>query len=271
MADYVLVAVLLAVLTVGLTVLWRTLRGPARTRARLAARIAVAAVASAVAASGPLYAVMNSRTFQMAGGFVRRVETSEKVVALTFDDGPTPGYTREVLDALERGGAKATFFVTGGESSADMGDLRAIVEAGHEVGNHTRTHRRLVFLPVSEIADEFVSTDRIIRQAGYAGDILVRTPNGKRLLTAPLYFAANGRTNVFWDSEPDSVAEIADDPDAMADRVLADVRPGSIVLMHVMYDSRGASREALPRIIDGLRVRGYRFVTVSELMALGGR
>ncbi|MDO8963995.1 MAG: polysaccharide deacetylase family protein [Coriobacteriia bacterium] len=265
MADYVLAFGLVVAIAALLFGAWRAVRGPAPTRGWRALRLAVSvAVAVALTATG-LYTLMNSRTVQLAGGFLRRVETPEKVVALTFDDGPTPAYAREVLEILRSRGIRATFFVTGREASEAPADLTAIVEAGHQVGNHSWSHRRLVFLPADTVAEEFDRTDALIRAAGYRGPILVRTPNGKRLLTTPLYLAASGRTNVFWDSEPDSDPGV--DAAGIRRIVLSDVRPGSIVLMHVMYDSRAPSREALPLVIDALIARGYRFVTLDELQA----
>ena len=96
----------------------------------------------------------------------------------------------------------------------------------------------------------------------------MRPPNGKRLLAAPWYLWRHDRTTVMWSLEPDSIAGVLDDPDALVAYVRDNVRPGDIILMHVMYDSRGASREALPRILEALAADGYRFVTVCQLLAL---
>ena len=202
------------------------------------------------------------------GEMVTRVDTADKVVALTFDDGPTPAYTAGVLGVLAAHDARATFYLTGREAKADPADVRAIVAAGHELGNHTYDHGRLYFLPASTVADQVERTDAVFREAGYTAPTTFRMPGCKRLVTTPLYLARTGRTTVLWDLEPDSIAKIADDPYAMIRYVADGVRPGSIVLMHVMYDSRSATREALPHILEELTARGYRFVTVSELLAL---
>jgi len=86
-------------------------------------------------------------------------------------------------------------------------------------------------------------------------------------LNEEVYLARNGRTTVVWDLEPDSIAGIASDPEALADYVVENARPGSIVLMHVMYGSREPTRKALPAILERLSAKGYRFVTVSDLLA----
>ena len=140
--------------------------------------------------------------------------------------------------------------------------------AGEEIGNHTWSHPRLLAMSQGAIAGEIERTDAVIRAAGYRGPIYVRPPNGKRLLAAPWYLWRHGRTTITWTLEPDSIPGIADDADAMVTYVRDTVRPGDIVLMHVMYEGRDASRAALPRILEALAADGYRFVTVSELLAL---
>ena len=199
------------------------------------------------------------------------MDTGEKVVALTFDDGPQPAYTQSVIDTLEAHDAKGTFFVIGHDAAASPDSLRTLVAAGEEIGNHTWSHPRLLAMSQGAIAAEIERTDAVIRAAGYGGPIFVRPPNGKRLLAAPWYLWRHGRTTVMWSLEPDSIAGIADDPDAMVAYVREHVRPGDIILMHVMYESRSASRAALPRILEALAADGYRFVTVSQLLALRGR
>lgn len=270
MEDYAFLLAVAAGLTAAVLLLWRGLRGPARGRGRRALRIALSLLVALTITAAGAYELMRSRSFQLAGELVQRVETDQKVVALTFDDGPTPEYTEWVLQLLEERGVRATFYLTGGESDAHPALVRAIVAAGHDLGNHTYDHRRLVFVSGAAVTDSLARTDAVFRAAGYTAPITVRPPGCKRLLAAPLSFARDDRTTVTWDLEPDSLADIADDAGAMAQYVADGVRPGSIVLMHVMYPSRSASREALPRIVDELAAAGYRFVTVNELLALGG-
>ena len=169
---------------------------------------------------------------------------------------------------LRKEDVRATFYLSGQECEQDPAMLRAIIAAGHELGNHTYSGRRMVFLSGATVADEIERTDAVFRAAGYEATTTFRPPGCKKLLTAPLYLAGSDRTTVTWDLEPDSIEGISGDADAMVGYVAAGVRPGSIVLMHVMYDSREPSRVALPRIIEQLSSAGYRFVTVSELLAL---
>jgi peptidoglycan/xylan/chitin deacetylase (PgdA/CDA1 family) len=146
-----------------------------------------------------------------------------------------------------------------------------IVEAGHELGNHSLTHKRMVLKPYAFVQREIEETDRLIRAAGYQGDIHFRSPGGKKLIVLPYYLWRTGRRNIFWDVAPEQYAGAPDEPQRLVQQVLEDTRPGSIILLHVMAKGRPATREALPGIIQGLAQQGYRFVTVSELLALEGQ
>ncbi|MCV7065718.1 polysaccharide deacetylase family protein [Mycolicibacterium houstonense] len=210
------------------------------------------------------YCVSNARTFQLAGRLVDRVETPDKVVALTLDDGPTD-LTPEVLKILADVRVPATFYLTGRELDAAPEHGAAIWAAGHEIGNHSYSHQRMVLMSPGTVADEIERTDAAIRATGYQGPITFRPPYGKKLWTLPRYLSTHDRTSVTWDVEPDSATEA--DADAIVAETVSRVRPGSIILLHVMYGSRAASRSAIPRIVDELRSAGYRFVTVSDLLA----
>lgn len=215
-----------------------------------------------------LWSISRSRDYQLFGKLVNRVETDEKVVALTFDDGPTSKFTHQILAVLHDKDVVATFFLIGNEAKANIAEVRAIAAAGHEIGNHTYTHPDMTLADESKAAEEVEKTDAAIRAAGYQGDILFRPPFGKKLFGLPLYLAKHDRTTITWDVEPESYDDIATDPQKITAHVLEKAGPGSIIILHVMYDSREASREALPHIIDGLKQRGFRFVTVSDLMKL---
>lgn len=215
-----------------------------------------------------LWSISRSRDYQLFGELVNRVNTDEKVIALTFDDGPTAKHTPGVLDLLREKNVTATFFLIGNEAEQNIDQTRAIVAAGHEIGNHTFTHPDMALADEAKAADEVEKTDAAIRAAGYDGEILFRPPFSKKLFGLPLYLAKHDRTSVTWDVEPESFDDIAADPQKMTAHVLETTKPGSIIILHVMYDSRESSRRALPHIIDGLKAKGFRFVTVSELLKL---
>lgn len=210
------------------------------------------------------FTLMNSRTYQLFGDIVSRVDTGEKLVALTFDDGPTDR-TPEVLRVLAEADVPATFYVEG-DQLRDLPEFgRQIVAAGHELGNHTASHRRMVFVGTDTVRREIETTDAAIRDVGYEGPITFRPPYGKKLYTLPRYLADHDRTTVTWDVEPDSAGSATTDD--IVGETLDQVRPGSIVLLHVMYPSRDASLAAVPQIVAGLKDRGYSFATVSQLLA----
>ena len=213
-----------------------------------------------------LLKVMNSRTFQFFGDIITHVDTDKKVVALTFDDGPTDK-TDEVLRVLEEADIKATFFVNGSNISDKPENAAKIVKAGHELGNHTYSHHRMVFKSMSYIKREIEDTDRLIRESGYKGDIHFRPPNGKKLLLLPYYLSRNNRKTIMWSLEPDSYPEIAGSPEKIITYVESNIKPGAIILLHVMYDNeeRGAL-ESIKGIVSALGEKGYEFVTVSELL-----
>ncbi|WP_102347732.1 polysaccharide deacetylase family protein [Bacillus sp. Marseille-P3661] len=214
-----------------------------------------------------LFNLSKSRSTQLFGGLVTQVETSEKVLALTFDDGPSI-YTDEILSVLDEEDIKATFFLTGREIKGNLDAAKKIVHEGHEVGNHSYSHQRMVLKLPDFIRNEIELTDTLIREAGYKGEIHFRPPYGKRLIVLPYYLAKHERKTILWNIEPETYPEIAADSTKIVDHVVKNTKPGSIVLMHVMYESRRESLEAVKNIITSLREEGYTFKTVSELLAL---
>jgi len=220
----------------------------------------------AVAALAGVFAYSKSRTHQLFGTIVSRVETDRKVVALTFDDGPTTDAAEEILGDL--GTTKATFFLTGFGMLAAPSVAPRLVAAGHEIGNHTFHHDRMVLKSPRYIAEEIESVDALIRKAGWRGPILFRAPFCKKLVGLPWYLARHDRIDVTWDVEPPEDLAVAGHTDRIVEFVLANARPGSIILLHPWYHGREPTRAAIAPIIAGLRERGYEFVTVSELLAL---
>lgn len=213
-----------------------------------------------------LWQLSKARTYQVFGEIVSRVETDKPVVALTFDDGPTASYTQEVLRILAEHEVRATFFVIGREVEENLDEARAIVEAGHELANHSWSHLRMSLIGLGRVATEIERTDEAIRAAGQEGEIFFRPPYGKKLLTLPWYLSRNGRTTIMWDIEPETDLKSVLSSERITEHILNKVRPGSIILLHVMYGSREVSRQALPGIIGGLKQQGYSLITISELL-----
>lgn len=227
--------------------------------------LSVAAVLLFALAYG-LWEIGKSRTFQFFGTIVPRVETSEKIIALTFDDGPTPQFTGEVLQILKEEDVKATFFLIGGELEKHLDEGKKIVAAGHEIGNHSYSHTRMILVPPSFVKEEIEKTDALIRAAGYERETHFRPPYGKKLFALPYYLSQNNRKSITWDVEPESFPEVAKSSEAITKYVLDNTQNGSIILLHVMYDPQKKSLAAVKPIIEGLKQKGFRFVTVSDLI-----
>lgn len=210
------------------------------------------------------YKLMNSRTFQLFGGLTDQVETNQKVVALTFDDGPTKN-VEKILPLLKQYNVKATFFLIGNEIEKNPEEAKKIVSAGHQIGNHTYSHQRMVFKSPSYIKKEIEKTDELIRESGYKGKIDFRPPNGKKLVGLPYYLYKNNRDTITWSLEPDTYYTSATDK---VSYVKKHVKPGSIILIHPMYDDNGEELNTIKGILQSLSNEGYKFITVNELLKL---
>ena len=232
---------------------------------RRLAMLAALLIAAFVFFSGAR-ALMRSTTVQLFGELVARVETTEPVVALTIDDGPTPEVLDQILDLLTSRGVRATFFVMGSRLAKLPESGQRLVAAGHELGNHTYSHEQMVLKSPGFIRREVDETDALIRAAGHHGEIYFRAPFGHKLLMLPWYLWRNGRTSVTWDIEPDTYPDVASSASAIVAHVGERVQPGSIILLHIWFPARRTSLAAVTGIIDEVEEQGYRFVTLSELL-----
>jgi len=208
------------------------------------------------------------RSPQLFGTCVSRVKTEEKIVALTFDDGPS-SYTEPLLAALRQYGVKATFFLLGNHAETHPELVRQIYTDGHEIGNHSYSHQPLIFRSASFIREEIEKTDQIIRRAGYTGPIHFRAPYGRKLVALPRILKEMHRPHILFDVIPDDWASPG--ISLIVSRIVEKVRPGSIVLCHDGSESgveqdRSQTVEAMPIMIEKLKKEGYRFVTISELL-----
>ncbi|PLS08601.1 polysaccharide deacetylase family protein [Neobacillus cucumis] len=210
------------------------------------------------------YKLMNSRTFQVFGGLTDQVKTNQKVVALTFDDGPTKN-VEKILPLLKEYQAKATFFLIGNEIDKYPDEAKMIASAGHQIGNHTYSHQRMIFKSPAYIKEEIEKTDKQIRKAGYQGQIDFRPPNGKKLVGLPYYLSKHHRDTITWNIEPDSYYSRAEDK---VKYVKKNVKSGSIILIHPMYDQTGEELKTIKGILQSLSKEGYQFITVNELQEM---
>ncbi|OYU15218.1 MAG: polysaccharide deacetylase [Alphaproteobacteria bacterium PA4] len=221
---------------------------------------ALLALALFLAAFG-VHRLSKARCFALTGEAICRVETRAPLVALTFDDGPTALGLDTVLPLLHRYQARGTFFMIGKLATPQL--VARVVADGHEIGNHSFHHKQMMFRSAAYYDAEIADTDRVLQGGGAPLPVLFRPPFGKKLFGLPLAVARSHKRMIMWDAgdPPDR------DPQAYARKVLAEVRPGSIILIHPMYAGNATERAALPLILAELARRGYRMVTVSQLLA----
>lgn len=191
-------------------------------------------------------------------------EPGTKVVALTFDDGPWPGQTQAILDILDAKDVPATFFMLGSRVKAMPDIARRVVAEGHAVGNHTFRHVHLDSAEPKQVRSEIVSTNRIIAQATGVDPVWFRAPGGQ---VAPAVFAElkrHGMKSALWNVDPQDWRDNVR-ASAISRAVVGAARPGSVILLHDGGGDQTETIKALPWIIDGLRERGYQFVTLEEM------
>ena len=199
-----------------------------------------------------------------AGITFSRVPVSGNYVALTFDDGPHPQNTPRLLDILRARNVKATFYVIGRSVDLYPQVLRRTVAEGHEIGNHSHTHRLLSKLSDSEVRNEMARCrDAVARAAGVRMRTM-RPPYGGLLQRQrEMIHAEFGYPTILWSVDPLDWKRPG--PGVVSSRILSGTTAGSIILAH---DLHAQTVDAMPATIDGLLRRGFKFVTVSQLLAM---
>jgi peptidoglycan/xylan/chitin deacetylase (PgdA/CDA1 family) len=186
-------------------------------------------------------------------------------IALTFDDGPDPARTPALLDALAELGAPATFFLLGSQVEKHPELAARIAREGHEIGNHTYSHRYLPLVRGTSVEGELAAADSAIRRATGIVPTLARPPYGGRSPWTVRAFARAGKRVVLWDVNSfDWKGAPADD---VARRVLDRARPGSIVLMHEAREGGEVTVDAVRMLVPALRERGFELTTASATLA----
>lgn len=197
---------------------------------------------------------------------VWNVETDQKLIALTFDDGPNPVYTPQILDLLNQYGAKGTFFVIG--KRVQMYPAIAIreVNEGHEIANHTFDHHYLKNYPPERLVEEIRQTQEVIFDITEQMPHVFRPPGGFYNDALLHSIKEDKLTVVMWSWYQDTQDWKKPGVDKIVRQVLGNVHNGDIVLFHDLQGDCTQTVEALKRILPELTQRGYRFVTVSDLI-----
>lgn len=187
-----------------------------------------------------------------------RAAEQEKLVALTFDDGPSGRFTRRLLEGLEERDAKATFLLCGYRIEQYPDLTERIAEEGHEIGLHGYSHSSMQDMCQREVMQELRETMELLPE-GCAVSFL-RTPGGMSGTCARAAAEVYGLSILHWSVDPKDWA--VHDAQAVEKAVLRQVRDGDVILLHDMSDS---SVDAALAIVDALQEQGFRFVTASEL------
>lgn len=200
----------------------------------------------------------------------RSVDTDDRIVALTYDDGPNPPHTDRLLRVLESHSARATFFMMGRHAELHPETVRRVIAAGHQIGNHSYSDATLTFRSPGFVREQIHRTDEILQSLGAPAELDFRAPHVAPFLPVAWVLSREGRRHIGANVVPQDWS--TDDADAIAEHVLARVGPGSIVLFHDGLDvldgaDRSATVEATERVVSALSDRGYRFLTVRELLA----
>lgn len=200
-----------------------------------------------------------------------RGRTGERVVALTFDDGPNEPYTSQILEILAARDVRATFFQVGRCVERHPETTVRVVNDGHIVGNHSLSHQFGTYWRPRAFEREVEQTQEILQRITGRTPALARTPWLWRQPSLLRMFRRQGLRPVA--GEFGHAFEVFQPSGArMARRAIAKTRPGSILIFHDGFDSRGGNRAqtvvAARETIDGLLARGYRFVTIDELLGV---
>ncbi len=218
----------------------------------------------------PLYAENNTAK-EVWGGFGKRdnvyscADTDEKVIALTFDDGPHRKYTDEILDILKQYEIKATFFVIGKNAETYPDKLKRISDEGHEIGNHTYSHITAEKTGKSNFKSELEKTHGIIKRITGKEPVLFRPPTGYCNTLAVKSATEMDYKIIMWTVDTKDWAHSS--KESIEKTVRSHVCGGSIILFHDYITAPSPTPNALSKIIPELLEEGYRFVTVSELLS----
>lgn len=205
------------------------------------------------------------RRFQGVTIKAAKLSPDQKIIALTFDDGPWPGTTKQVLDILQKNNIKGTFFVVG-QNVKNYPDLvKRVVTDGHTIANHT-WHHWYHYMNPQTAAYEIDNTTNLIYKITGVKTSLFRPPGGMMHNGVAAYARNSKYAIIMWSS--DSVDYSRPTVPRLINNIFREAKPGGIVLMHDGGGNRSQTVQALPEIISRFRKQGYKFVTIPELLEM---
>ncbi|MDD5196764.1 MAG: polysaccharide deacetylase family protein [Candidatus Omnitrophota bacterium] len=204
-------------------------------------------------------------------GTFYRAQRADKVVALTFDDGPSPIWTPQVLDELKKAEVKATFFMLGSHVERYPAIARRVLAEGHEIGNHTYDHHVLIYYKMEELEKEIQEAEDAIKAVTGQSPRYFRPPKAWLSSREKKKIEEMGYKIVLWSLNSKDWVTFHDKQ--ITSYILKRIQPGDIILFHDsggVFTAEGGNRaqtvKTIPRLVRKLKERGYRFVTISELM-----
>lgn len=228
------------------------------------------AIGSAIAA----FCIFFDEAVLVRKGTIYRVPIQDKVVALTFDDGPSPVWTPQILGELKRAGIKATFFMLGEHVKKYPGIAQRVAAEGHEIGNHSYTHHVLIYYTTEELEREIRDTEKAVKEAAGYVTTCFRPPKAWATNKEKQKIREMGYKVVLWSLN--SKDWVTFDDKYIVKYIVRNIRPGDIILFHDSggaFGTEGGDRSETVRVIyrltERLREKGYSFVTVSELIKNG--
>ncbi|WP_410986641.1 polysaccharide deacetylase family protein [Bacillus paranthracis] len=218
-----------------------------------------------------IYAFTDSRkAYEKTGKVIWEVNTKEKIVALTFDDGPHPVFTPKILDILAKYNAKATFFVAGNKVKRFPAILKRQVKEAHEIANHTYNHIYDKNITATKLTSELNQTDEIIKRITGYKPTLYRPVGGLHNNLIINTAIQNGKLVILWSWHQDPQDWRSPAASKISKYITKGVKPGNIILLHDWNGSEfskiSQTVEALESIMKYLNNNGYKCVTVSELL-----
>jgi peptidoglycan/xylan/chitin deacetylase (PgdA/CDA1 family) len=187
-----------------------------------------------------------------------------RYIAMTFDDGPSPETTPRLLDILKQRNIKATFFMIGQNAERNPEIVKRILAEGHEIGNHSWTHPQLAKLSDDRVTEEITKTQNAIQNAAGYTPTLLRPPYGSITSRQKEWIESKfGLSVILWSVDPFDWKRPG--ASVIEQRILAGAQPGAIILSH---DIHKQTVDSMPDTLDALAAKGYKFVTVSQLIAM---
>jgi peptidoglycan/xylan/chitin deacetylase (PgdA/CDA1 family) len=229
-------------------------------------------IAGVIGIGAALFTIFFDQAILVRKGTIYRVNEKEKLVALTFDDGPSDIWTPKILNELKAAGVKATFFMLGEHVEKYPEVARRVAREGHEIGNHSYSHGALIYYTKDELKLTIKKAEEAIEKATGVTTKYFRPPKAWLSKREKKKIKEMGYEIILWSLNSKDWVNF--DDKYIIRYLVRNVRPGDIILFHDsggFFDIEGGNRWetvlAVPRLIEKLREKGYKFVTISELLS----